>query len=75
MSTTETIKPIYDESGLRLYTLSQMAEEIGRTEERVRQHLRAGRIICDQSYGFKLYRIADGYLYYKGQIKPRTINA
>jgi predicted transcriptional regulator len=47
-----------------------MAEEIGRTEERVRQHIRSGRIIRDESYGIKLYRIADGFSFEKGRIKP-----
>lgn len=70
MVMNENIKPIYDEAGNRLYTMSQMAEEIGRTEERVRQHIKSGRIIRDESYGIKLYRIADGFSFEKGRIKP-----
>lgn len=68
----EDIKIILDESGNQLYSMPHMASELGRTEERVRQHLRAGRITCDTSYGVKLYRIADGYSIVKGRIKQNA---
>lgn len=68
----EEIKPIFDGAGNRLYTRTGMAEELGKTEERVRQHIRAGRIILDQSYGMKLYRVADGFTIVKGRIKTNA---
>jgi hypothetical protein len=63
-------KPIYTPDGKQLYPLAVFASLIGRTTERVRQLANEGeRVIRDESYGFRLYRIADGYqLNEKGRI-------
>lgn len=70
--TSLNIKPLFDAEGNRLYTLSAMASELGKCTERVKQHFRAGRIVCDQSYGVKLYHVAPGYHIEKGRIKENA---
>lgn len=62
------MRQLFDDAGDRVFTLREIAIEIGKTDERVRQYIRMGRVVRDDSFSVKLYRIADGYAISKGRI-------